>query len=106
MPSGPEADVHSFLTQEVIRAHDVVDGGDLMVDMLDPMARRGEEGDLVMDLVNSQQRRLADPVADLRPAGPRPELLITRRRIGVQPNMGEPCNPCQPCLVKLPPAMP
>jgi hypothetical protein len=61
-----------------------------VVDVLHPVARRGEQGHLVVDLVDAQQGRVADAVAHLGAQHFRPELLVARRIRRAQSDVAEP----------------
>ena len=89
MPAGTEQDFDALFAQEVPGLHDVVDVLDLVVDVLDAGARRGEQRQRVVRGVDAQQRRIADPVGDARVAEARPELLVARRVGGVEADMAE-----------------
>ncbi|MNV64489.1 hypothetical protein D3C71_1571340 [compost metagenome] len=90
MPPGAEADRHVPFAQLIPGAHDVVDALDLMVDVLHARIRGREQRDLVMDLVDAQQRRLADAVADPGRQQARPEGLVAARIQRTQADMRKP----------------
>ena len=73
----------------MIGALDVVCARDLMIDVLDtgPVGRK--QGDGVVDLVDPEQRRVTDAVADPGIAHPCPELLVASRVGRAQPDMAE-----------------
>jgi hypothetical protein len=89
MAPGAEQDPHPALLQDVEGAHHVVDALDLVVDVLHAGEGRGEEGDLVMDLVDPQQRRYADAVADLGAHQAGPEAFVAGGVQGPQADMAE-----------------
>src|SRR5712671_6717389 len=76
------------------RAHHVVAGGNLMVDVLYARAVRREQRNRMMDLVDPQQRRVADPVADPGIAYAGPEDLVAGRVSGAQSDVAESGDPC------------
>src|SRR5256886_10218119 len=79
MSSRPEHHGYSAFGQEMKRTHPVVARGDLMVDVLDPRSVRRKQRDRVMDLVDTQQRRIADAIAHSGVADFVPERLIAAR---------------------------
>ncbi|MCY1244894.1 hypothetical protein D9M72_579940 [compost metagenome] len=89
MPSRTEQDADPPFAQEVVRPHQVVDAFYLVVDMLDAGVSGREQRDFVVDLVDSQQRRLADPVTYLCIAKPRPERFVARRIGRAQADVAE-----------------
>ncbi len=93
MASRPEHHGHLTFGKEIERAHHVVAGGDLMVDVLDTRPVRRKQRDRVMDLVDTQQRRISDPVADPRVAHLGPEGLVTHCVGGAQPDVAETGDP-------------
>jgi hypothetical protein len=68
-----------------------------MVDVLDARAVRRKQGDRVMDLVDAQQRRIADPVAHAGVADFGPEGFVAGRVGRAQSDVAEPCDPGVPC---------
>ncbi|MNR40447.1 hypothetical protein D3C85_1587360 [compost metagenome] len=54
MAARTEEDAYAPLNQEVIGAHQVIDGFHLVVDVLHTGMGRREQRDLVMDLVDAQ----------------------------------------------------
>ena len=72
------------------RAQDVVAAFDLMVDVLDPAKFRRKQRDRVMDLVDAQQRGVADAVGDADVADLRPKALVAGRVRGAESDMAEP----------------
>ncbi len=92
MPTGAELDGYAALAQQVIGPHDVVDAFHLMVDMLHARIGRREQRDLVMDLVDAQQRRIADAVADLRAQQAGPEFFVAARVERAQADVAETRN--------------
>ena len=64
MPTWAEDDVYLAFSEEMVGALDVVCALDLMIDVLDtgPVGRKQGYG--VVDLVDPEQRRVADAVAD------------------------------------------
>ena len=64
MPPGSKHHRYLALGEEIERAHHIVAGFDLVVDVLDARAIRRKQRDGVVNLVDAQQRRVADPVAD------------------------------------------
>src|SRR3546814_6456087 len=71
----PEHHGNPALADEVVRTLHVVRALDLVVDVLDARARGREQRNLVVDLVDAQQGRIADAVADacVADGGPRSE---------------------------------
>jgi hypothetical protein len=65
--------------REIKRAHHVIACGDLMIDVLDARSVRRKQCDRVMDLVDAQQRRIADAVTHPGVAHLGPECLVARR---------------------------
>src|SRR5262249_50048637 len=86
---GPEHDRHLPLAKKIERAHDVVAGGDLMIDMLDPGSLGWKQCNGVMDRVDAQQRCIADPVTDPRVADVGPEELVAGGISGAKPDVAE-----------------
>ena len=84
-----EHDLHALLLQEIVRAHDVVNILDLVVDVLHAGIGRGKERERVMDGVDAHQRRIADPVRHARVEQFGPELLVARRIGRAKPDMTE-----------------
>ncbi|MCY1538586.1 hypothetical protein D9M68_741340 [compost metagenome] len=89
MPARPEGDGHTTLLQEVPGAHHVIDARDLEVDVLHADLVRGEQGDLVVHLVDAQQRAIADPVADPGAEHRGPEKQVALDIAAVQTEMTE-----------------
>src|SRR5712691_9709340 len=89
VPPGPEDDFHALVAQEVIRAHHVVEGTHVVVDVLNAWMGRGEQSEGVMDCVHAQQGRIADPVRHPGVQEPRPERLVSRSVGGAQPDVAE-----------------
>src|SRR6202046_5745191 len=89
MAARAEADAHVLLTQEVVRAHDVVDALDLVVDVLDASSLRGKQGDTVVYRIDSQQRRIAYPVAHTSATYRRPEHFVLAWRDRMEPDVRE-----------------
>ncbi len=77
MPSRAECYRDAPLLQEMIGAHHVVAGLDLMVDVLDSGAVGWKQRDRMVYLINTQQRSIADTIGDAGVANGGPELLIT-----------------------------
>src|SRR3546814_5814643 len=74
---------------EVVRTLHVVRALDLVVDVLDARARGREQRNLVVDLVDAQQGRIADAVADACVADGGPEALVAHGVGGAQANVAE-----------------
>src|SRR5579875_3223242 len=89
MAAGPVDDLHLALLQEVIRPHHIVEVFDLMVDVMDAGAVRGEQHDRMMHGVDAQEGRIAEPVRDARIAQLGPEPGVALRVFGVKPDMAE-----------------
>ena len=79
MTAWPEGYPYPVLVEEMQRAHDVVGGLDLVIDVLDACAIGREKRDRMVHLVNAKQGGVADAVADARVAHLRPEDLIANR---------------------------
>ena len=77
MPSRAECYRDALFLQEMIGAHHVVAGLDLMVDVLDSGAVGWKQRDRMVYLINTQQRGIADTIGDAGVANGGPELLIT-----------------------------
>ena len=77
MPSRTECYRDAPLFQEMIGAHHVVAGLDLMVDVLDSDVVGWKQRDRMVYLINTQQRGIADTIGDAGVANGGPELLIT-----------------------------
>ncbi len=93
VPARTEDHAHLPVLQELVRAHDVVTGLHLMVDVLDarPVGRKERDG--VMDLVDPQQRGIADPVAHAGVAHLGPERLVADCIGGAKTDVAEPGDP-------------
>src|SRR5712671_1003417 len=76
MPSRAECYRDALSLQEMIGAHHVVAGRDLMVDMLDSGTVRWKQRDRMVHLIDTQQRGIADTIGDAGVANMSPELLI------------------------------
>src|SRR5262245_27722617 len=76
MAAGPKSDVHPALPEKVERAHNVVAGLDLMIDVLDAGTVGWKHRNRMMHLVDAQERCVANAVADARVADLRPEGLV------------------------------
>src|SRR6185295_8453110 len=92
MAAGPEGDVHPVLPEEKKRTHDVVAGLDLMIDVLDPGTIGCEQRDRMVHLIDAQERRLTDAVADPRVADPGPEGFVASRIGGAEAYVTEAGN--------------
>ena len=92
MPSGTEHHRHLARRQEIERAHHVVAGSDLMVDVLDAGPIRRKQSNGVMHFVDAEQGRITDSVAHPGIAHPGPKDLVARRISCAQPDMAEPCD--------------
>src|SRR3546814_3392640 len=79
----------ALLADEVGRTLHVVRALDLVVDVLDARARGREQRNLVVDLVDAQQGRIADAVADACVADGGPEALVAHGVGGAQANVAE-----------------
>jgi SAM-dependent methyltransferase len=104
VPSGPEHHGHSAFGQEIKRAHHVIACGDLMIDVLDARSIRRKQCDRVMDLVDAQQRRIADAVAHPGVADLGPKSFITPCVGGAEPDVAESSDPGVPLSVIAPAA--
>src|SRR6202789_648071 len=89
MTARSEAHLDVLLTQEVVRAHDIVDAFNLMIDVLNSGPRRGKQCHSVMHGIDAQKWSLADPIADACITKCGPEFLILARRNGMQSDMGK-----------------
>ncbi|MNG17068.1 hypothetical protein D3C84_1010260 [compost metagenome] len=89
MAARTKEDAYAPFNQEVIGTHQVIDGLHLMVDVLHAGMGGREQGDLVMDLVDTQQRRLANSVTDPGVCQLSPEQFITPGIHGAQANVAE-----------------
>src|SRR3546814_13014724 len=85
----PEHHGNPALADEVVRTLHVVRALDLVVDVLDARARGREQRNLVVDLVDAQQGRIADAVADACVADGGPEALVAHGVGGAQANVAE-----------------
>src|SRR3546814_9394999 len=83
----PEHHGNPALADEVVRTLHVVRALDLVVDVLDARARGREQRNLVVDLVDAQQGRIADADADACVAGGGPEALGAHGVGGAQANV-------------------
>lgn len=102
MPSRSEHHGYSTFGQEMKRAHHVVARGDLMVDVLDARSVGRKQRDRVMELVDTQQRRVADSVAHSGVADLGPEHPIAGRVGGAESDVAESSNPGVPLSVIAP----
>ena len=93
MPSRTEYHRHLTFRQEIERAHHVIAGGDLMVDVLDARPVGRKQRDRVMHLIDAQQRGIADPVAHSGVAHFGPERLVTGRVGGAESDVAESRDP-------------
>ena len=84
-----EDDAHALAAQQIPGAHEVIDVSDLMIHMLDAGACRLEQRDLVVNLVDAQERRVADAIADAGAERADPETLVAHRIGRAQPDMAE-----------------
>ncbi len=87
VPARAEHDLHAALLEEVVRAHDVVDPGHLVVHVLHAGVGRGKQRHAVVHFVDPQERRRADAVRYPRVHHLRPEGLVPHRVRGAQPDV-------------------
>ena len=88
-----EDDAHALVLEPVVGAHHVVDRAHLEVHVLHARALRGEEGDLVVHLVDAQEGGVADPVAHPGAELAGPEALVAPGVGGAQPHVAERGDP-------------
>src|SRR6476660_6214349 len=77
MSSRPECDVDAALVQKMQGTHDVVGGLDLVIDVLNASPIGREQRNRMMHLVDPQECRVTDPVADPSIADLCPERFVT-----------------------------
>jgi len=94
VPARSEYDAYAALfAQEIPRAHHVVDRLDLVVDVLHAGVGAREKRDRMVDFIDTQQRRRAEPVADARVEDARPERLVAHGVRRAQTDVAETGDP-------------
>ena len=106
MPSWAEHHADIPILQEIVGAHDVIAGLNLMIDVLNAWSWRWEQSDRMMHLIDAQERRITDPIGNTRVAYRCPECLVTHGISRAESDMAEARDPCIAAAVVALPGVP